>query len=481
MSNAIAEPSRAAGLSRLGTFARNAGSRYAKTRNFDFGPGRRGNVSMLSPYVRHRLVLEQELVEAALELHAFSTAGKFVQEVFWRTYFKGWLEHRPRVWADYSDDLVRLVGNLESDSKLHSRYSKAVRGNTGIDCFDAWAKELVSTGYLHNHARMWFASIWVFTLGLPWQLGADFFFRNLIDGDPASNTLSWRWVCGLHTKGKIYLARPSNIAKFTDNRFNPEGQLAAAAPALVEERTYPIELLPVVQALPTGERFGLLVTEEDGCPVSLLGSRAPAAILGVVATGRRSPLPIGVHASNFTHGAVADAVSRTVSSYGVDGDTAETEDWSDAIVEWAKQHGLRTVATAYAPVGPTAELLAKTRVTLDHHGISLLQLRRAYDDTAWPHAQRGFFKLKNEIPQILERLALTTSENYLDCSASTRSRREADSVLGPAASLVSADAVQPQFEPAIEPVVDHQTHAPDVGRIERGAVKFEPAKLRNEF
>jgi deoxyribodipyrimidine photo-lyase len=65
-------------------------------------------------------------------------------------------------------------------------------------------QELVETGYLHNHARMWFASIWIFTLRLPWELGADFFLRHLLDGDAASNTLSWRWVAGLHTKGKHY-------------------------------------------------------------------------------------------------------------------------------------------------------------------------------------------------------------------------------------------------------------------------------------
>ena len=96
---------------------------------------------------------------------------------------------------------------------------------------------------------MWFASIWVFTLGLPWQLGADLFYRHLIDGDPASNTLSWRWVCGLHTRGKTYLARVSNILNYTDNRFSPHGQLAISAPPLSEARVFPIRNLPTTQAL----------------------------------------------------------------------------------------------------------------------------------------------------------------------------------------------------------------------------------------
>ena len=63
---------------------------------------------------------------------------------------------------------------------------------------------------------MWFASIWIHTLELQWELGADFFLKHLLDGDPASNTLSWRWVAGIHTKGKNYIARKSNIEKYSN-------------------------------------------------------------------------------------------------------------------------------------------------------------------------------------------------------------------------------------------------------------------------
>ncbi len=406
MSSGTADPNRAAGLSRLTAFASSAGPRYTKTRNFDFGPGRHGNVSTLSPYVRHRLVLEQELLEAALQHHSSTTAEKFIQEVFWRTYFKGWLEHRPRVWENYRSEVSRLVQDLDSDDALAEGYSSAVNGDTGIECFDAWVTELVSTGYLHNHARMWFASIWVFTLGLPWQLGADFFYRHLVDGDPASNTLSWRWVCGLHTQGKTYLARASNIANFTDNRFDPEGQLATSAPPLVEAQVYPIEALPAAQTLSPGEKFGLLVTEEDGCPESLLDEEQPAAIVGAVATANRSPLPVSNRANDFARGAVADAVSRAASAFGIEGSATEIDDWSSTLLEWADQHDLKTIATAHAPVGPVAEQLAVAAETLDRHGIRLLQLRRVFDDTAWPHAQRGFFKLKKQIPALLKQLEI---------------------------------------------------------------------------
>ncbi|MBT8446195.1 MAG: hypothetical protein KJO38_03535, partial [Gammaproteobacteria bacterium] len=217
--------SRAAALARLEAFVPSAGRAYAAQRNFDYGPERRGNVSTLSPYLRHRLLLEEEVVEAVLARHSRSAAEKFIQEVLWRSYWKGWLEQRPEFWPAYLDELDAALAALREDDGFNAGYQAAVTGRTGIDCFDAWARELIGTGYLHNHARMWFASVWIFTLELPWQLGADFFIRHLLDGDPASNTLSWRWVAGLHTRGKHYVARADNIARYTQGRFRPDGQL----------------------------------------------------------------------------------------------------------------------------------------------------------------------------------------------------------------------------------------------------------------
>ena len=406
MSTAIGEPGREAGLRRLRGFAHRAGPQYAKSRNFDFGPGRRGNVSMLSPYLRHRLVLEQEVLDAILEQHSASAAEKFVEEVFWRAYFKGWLEQRPTVWTDYRRSVSRLLQSLDDDATLLHRYETAVEGKTGIDCFDAWAEELTTCGYLHNHARMWFASIWVFTLGLPWQLGADFFYRHLADGDPASNTLGWRWVCGLHTPGKTYLARSSNIAHFSDNRFHPNGQLARRAPALTEEAVHPTTPLPVAATLQPGQRYGLLVTEEDCNPESLALEHPPVAILGALATNLRSPLPSGEAARVFAEGALKDAVERASRSFAVDGSLSNADDWSDMLLDWAEKQSVKMIVTAHAPVGPVSELLTDAGKRLAEGGVSLLQLRRPYDSAAWPHARRGFFGLKKQIPSLLDRLGL---------------------------------------------------------------------------
>ena len=223
-------PSRAEGLRRLEAFLPRAGRRYAETRNYDQGPEAHDNVSTLSPWIRHRLVTEAEVIRAVRARHRFRAAEKFIQEVCWRTYWKGWLEMRPAVWAAYRAEVESGLAALDDDSGLRESWQSAVEGRTGIACFDAWAGELVSTGYLHNHARMWFASIWIFTLKLPWALGADFFLRHLLDGDPASNTLSWRWVAGLHTRGKTYLARPGNIETYTRGRFCPGMQAGNPAP-----------------------------------------------------------------------------------------------------------------------------------------------------------------------------------------------------------------------------------------------------------
>ena len=190
-------PTRAAALARLEEFLPHAGS-YAADRNF-VRPGH-PNISRLSPWVQKRLLLEEEVVAAARERWSFESVEKFVQEVYWRTYWKGWLEQRPEAWSRWVEAVPRLRDALSAEQR--STLAAALAGRTGIAGFDDWAKELVATGYLHNHARMWFASIWVFTLRLPWELGATFFYEHLLDGDVASNTLSWRWVAGLQTPGK---------------------------------------------------------------------------------------------------------------------------------------------------------------------------------------------------------------------------------------------------------------------------------------
>jgi len=211
----IFEASRAKAIDKLNIFIENNLSEYSKLRNFDFGPDNRSNISCLSPYITHGIVNELEVIDKSLKKFSFSKNEKFIQEVLWRVYWKGWLELRPNVWSDY---LIELK-NLKDEFKSNQNFLNAIEGKTNIECFNQWVSELKENNYLHNHARMWFASIWIFTLELPWQLGAEFFMQHLYDGDPASNTLGWRWVAGVQTQGKHYLASEWNINKFTNNRF----------------------------------------------------------------------------------------------------------------------------------------------------------------------------------------------------------------------------------------------------------------------
>jgi len=211
----IFEASRAKALNQLNNFVDNNLGEYSKLRNFDFGPKNRSNISCLSPYITHGIINEQEIIRKALSKFSFSKNEKFIQEVLWRTYWKGWLELRPNVWKDYLTEL----NQIKNEFKNNQNYLSAIDGKTDIECFNAWVCELKDNNYLHNHTRMWFASIWIFTLELPWQLGAEFFMQHLYDGDAASNTLGWRWVAGVQTQGKHYLASEWNIKKFTNNRF----------------------------------------------------------------------------------------------------------------------------------------------------------------------------------------------------------------------------------------------------------------------
>ena len=161
-------------LEKLTFFIKNGLNNYSSKRNFDFGPDKRSNVSNLSPYIRKRIIHEIEVLQECLKFNKYENIEKFVQEVFWRTYWKGWLEGRSEIWDQYQKSTLELK-QLYSQGVRKKNYQNALTGNTGIDCFDFWVNELIDFGYLHNHARMWFASIWIHTLNLPWQLGADFF------------------------------------------------------------------------------------------------------------------------------------------------------------------------------------------------------------------------------------------------------------------------------------------------------------------
>ncbi len=396
-------PTRESGLRRLQAFVPRAGRDYARLRNFDRGPGRHSDVSTLSPWIRHRMVLEEEVVRAVLQRHSLSQAEKFIQEVCWRTYWKGWLELRPGVWDQYRAGVSQAAAALADDPRLRNRWESAANGRTGIECYDAWAQELIDTGYLHNHARMWFASIWTFTLGLPWELGADLFLRHLLDGDPASNTLSWRWVAGLQTRGKTYLARSANIARYTEDRFRPGNELAAQATPL-QGPAPPAPVNPPLSGVPDPVLpTGLLITEEDLHPDYLLDGGLQFTDFAVLrTTAGRSPLPVSARVLDFVDGALEDARLRIGSQVGRSANSVQVLGDAHDTLDWARSLDLKQVVTAYPPIGPAAEAVSQMQKLFSTHGIRLVRVLREWDKAAWPHATHGFFRFRKQIPRIIE-------------------------------------------------------------------------------
>jgi deoxyribodipyrimidine photo-lyase len=346
-------PTRAAALARMENFIPAAG-RYAAERNY-VRPGH-DNVSHLSPWVQKRLLLESEIVAAARARWSFPAVEKFVQEVYWRTYWKGWLEQRPAAWTRWCEAIPRLRASLSTEQR--STMEAALAGRTGIAGFDAWAQELVATGYLHNHARMWFASIWIFTLRLPWELGAAFFIAHLLDGDIASNTLSWRWVAGLQTPGKTYVARADNIAFYTDGEHVPQSSQLASAPFAITEEPLPkvaawTEDAAQVASLKAYDRIGLWVHPED-----LAVEQGELASLKIQAINASWPADISARAgwsekvSTWTQAALSDGATRAGSHFGSEVSSSATSDLAASVVEWAKMNRLQAVV-AYRPfIGP---------------------------------------------------------------------------------------------------------------------------------
>ncbi|NNC90428.1 MAG: hypothetical protein HKN82_18385 [Akkermansiaceae bacterium] len=387
--------SRAGALERLREFVPRAG-RYARDRNKVL-PGH-PNVSRLSPAIRHRLITEAECAAAPLERYAPSTVEKFTQEVYWRRYWKAWLSLRPQVWSGYLADLEALRHEPEfEDARTRAAACEAARGP--IDLMNYFARELVETDYLHNHARMWFAGWWVHVERLPWQLGADFFYRHLLDADPASNTLSWRWVAGLQTPGKTYLPRRSNIEKYVDPEIlgsrtgglelleQPEAFLGDVPPRPeVTQATRPEE--PALEE----DGVGIWIHEEDLLPEeSPLAPIRPAAIqlAGHGEAWRRFRLP--ARREEWLRSALADARIRAERHFDTEADLVTDGPLAEGLGAWATRHGLRQVAALRPETGPLADDLDGVRRALAECGATLTLLDRPEDVALRPLATGGFF------------------------------------------------------------------------------------------
>ena len=372
------ETSRAKALDKLDNFIENNLSEYSKLRNFDFGPKNRSNTSCLSPYITHGIIKEKEIIQKSLNKFSFSKNEKFIQEVLWRTYWKGWLELRPNVWNDY---LIEL-NNMRKDFNNNQNYLNAIEGKTNIECFDQWVNELKENNYLHNHTRMWFASIWIFTLELPWQLGAEFFMQHLYDGDAASNTLGWRWVAGVQTQGKHYLASEWNIKKFTNNRFQ-NIKLNENAPPKVSGKSYSI----IKQDFSNPEIVAdqnLLVFENNlSFETTDFQNHKFKKIFIVSDKNENRSIKLSQKVMKFKSLLIEDQRQR------LEDRSIECE-----IIDITEIQNIENCYGLYPTIGENLDYLNSNNLKINF-------LFKDLDQSSWQYCNKGFFNFKNYIPKII--------------------------------------------------------------------------------
>ena len=374
------EISRDGALKKLDNFINAELPNYNFKRNFDLGPDDKSNVSCLSPYISHRLITEYEVAKIVLAKFPYQKVEKYIQEIFWRVYWKGWLELRPQVWSDFTEDLKAL--------KEDDNYKKAINGETQIKCFNDWVNELKENNYLHNHTRMWFASIWIFTLNLPWQKGAEFFMKHLFDGDAASNTLSWRWVAGLQTKGKHYVAQAWNISKFTNNKYQ-NVKLNENAMPLTDKREY--KLSPINLDYDDNANENLLVFENE---LNLENHKLKnyKNIYLILLTNEVRKIKLEKKVLDFKTQIINDQKKRLDQIKVIN----ETELQSSA---------KETISfdVIHPSIGENYSYLNSLRKKLN---LKLSFILNEEDKFSWQFSNKGYFNFKNNIPNILSKFKI---------------------------------------------------------------------------
>ncbi len=370
------ETSRNQALKILENFIENEISKYNLKRSFDLGPLDRSNVSCLSPYIAHRLITEYETVKRVLAKHPFQKVDKYVQEIFWRVYWKGWLEMRPKVWSDFVEDLK----TIEEDTN----YIKATKGETKIKCFNDWVKELKEFNYLHNHTRMLFASIWIFTLGLPWQKGAEFFMKYLFDGDAASNTLSWRWVAGIQTKGKNYLAQSWNISKFTNNRYK-DVKLNEVALPVIDKREYKVSSIQINK---NDHLNDYLIIFENEMHIESFNLKRYKKIFFVLLNNDKRSIKLDPKVLDFKK----KIITSLLNSLECEAELLDENSFTNFVKKFS------SFDVAYPTIGENFSFLKKL---IKINNLKINFITRKEDEFCWKFSNKGYFNFRSNIPIIL--------------------------------------------------------------------------------
>jgi len=373
--------SREKALESLESFINQDVVNYLSKRNYDFGPIDRKNVSCLSPYISHRLIDEYEISKKFLSKYPYQKVEKFIQEIYWRVYWKGWLELRPKVWSDFIEDL-----NIIEESK---NYHQAINGQSKIECFNDWVKEIKEYNYLHNHSRMWFASIWIFTLGLPWQKGAEFFMKYLLDGDAASNTLSWRWVAGLQTKGKHYLAQTWNINKFQNKKYQNIELIENAYP-LVDNREYNVTPIDIQKS---SNKNNYLIVFENDLSEKNLEMKNYKKIYFILLDNARRSLKLDLKVLNYKKNIMKDKLNKFKDNFELINENKTEE----LLLK------LKNFDVVYPSIGENMTFLKKM---VKEKKLVINFITRDEDMFCWNFSNKGYFNFKSNIPKILAKFQL---------------------------------------------------------------------------
>lgn len=177
--------------------------RYGKTRNYI-----NGAVSYLSPYISRGVISTRQVYEAFVKKgYSLYQMEKWVSELAWRDYFQ-------QVWKHQGKGIFTDLKQPQPDVQFHHLPTALANATTGIHAIDEGLWQLQQTGYMHNHLRMYTASV-ICNIGrCHWRQPAEWFYYHLLDGDLASNHCSWQWVAGSFSSKKYY-CNQENINKYT--------------------------------------------------------------------------------------------------------------------------------------------------------------------------------------------------------------------------------------------------------------------------
>jgi hypothetical protein len=243
---------------------------------------------------------------------------------------------------------------------------------------------------------MWFASTWIFNLGLPWQLGVKFFFKYLFDGDAASNLLSWRWVGGLQTKGKQYLFSSSNLRKFSNNRFNVKKIINRQ---IFLEESYQIPLEDEIYKNNMDPKSQNLIMFENDLHLATLKNVIPnyKRVYIIVLKNEQRKIKLSESVLKFKQ----DLVSEFVEQF----DNVEQIDPHLLEITFKNTNEIDII---YPGVGENYDFITEFK---NLHNKKIFNLVRDEDLFAWKFAKKGFFKFKENIPKINQRIFENYSKN----------------------------------------------------------------------